>query len=62
MTPHDVAPLPLLFDSLPPLTENVFPSYARGRDGELLHQLEQTLSDGVPASCAASQYHEGQNL
>lgn len=42
-----------------PLTEDVLSAHAWRRDGQLLHQLEQTVSDGVPASCAASQHHQG---
>lgn len=40
--------------------ENVLSSYARGRDGQLLHQPEQTVPDGVPASRAPPQHHQGQ--
>lgn len=40
-------------------SENVHPSHAGGCDGKLLYQLKQTVPDCVPASCAASQYHQG---
>lgn len=42
-----------------PPSENVLSSYAWGCDGEFLHQLEQTVSDGIPASRAAPQHHKG---
>ena len=39
--------------------ENVLPSDARGRHGELLHQPQQAVSGRVPAPCAAAKHHQG---